>query len=62
MALDFIAKDIIHKLSVKFIHAFLPSAKKPYNVKTVHQPELDIHAIAGKAEREVHSEFTLLAQ
>jgi hypothetical protein len=50
MALDFLFKDIIHRISVKFIHAFLPDAKKPYNLKAVHQPELDIKAIASKAE------------
>jgi hypothetical protein len=50
MALDFTAKDIIHKITAKFIHAFLPDAKKPYNLKAVFQPELDIHGIASKAE------------
>jgi hypothetical protein len=50
MALDFTIRDIIHRVSVKFIHTFLPDAKKPYNLKAVHQPELDIRAIAGKAE------------
>ena len=50
MALDFITKDVIHRIAVKFTHAFLPVAKKPYNLKTVHQPELDIHEIASKAE------------
>ncbi|MDR2053634.1 MAG: hypothetical protein LBP80_09485 [Treponema sp.] len=34
----------------KFVHAFLPDAKKPYNLKAVFQPELDIHGIASKAE------------
>ena len=33
-----------------FIHAFLPDSKKPYYLKAVHQPELDIHDIASKAE------------
>ncbi|MDR0645004.1 MAG: DUF4469 domain-containing protein [Treponema sp.] len=50
MALDFTVKDIIHKVMAKFIHAFLPGAKKPYNLKAVFQPELDIHGIASKAE------------
>jgi hypothetical protein len=50
MALDFKVKDIIHKIMVKFILAFLPGAKKPYNLKAVFQPELDIHGIASKAE------------
>ena len=42
-------KDVMHKVSVKFVHAFLPNAKKTYNLKAVHQPELDIHGIASKA-------------
>ena len=50
MALDFTVKDIIHKVMAKFVHAFLPGAKKPYNLKAVFQPELDIHGIASKAE------------
>ena len=50
MALDFIVKDVIHKLMAKYVHAYLPDAKKPYNLKAVFQPELDIHGIASKAE------------
>jgi len=50
MAIDFIVKDILHRIEVRFVHAFLPDAKKPYNLKAVHQPELDIHEIASKAE------------
>ena len=50
MAIDFTVKDILHRIQVRFIHAFLPEAKKPYNLKAVHQPELDIHGIASKAE------------
>ncbi|MDR0476241.1 MAG: DUF4469 domain-containing protein [Treponema sp.] len=50
MAIDFNVKDILHKIQVKFIHTFLPDAKKPYNLKAVHQPELDIHEIASKAQ------------
>jgi hypothetical protein len=50
MALDFTVKDVIHKVTAKFIHAFLPDAKKPYNLKAVFQPELDIHGVASKAE------------
>jgi hypothetical protein len=49
MAIDFTVKDVIHKIAVKFIHAFLPEAKKPYYLKATHQPELDIHGIASKA-------------
>jgi hypothetical protein len=50
MAIDFSVKDVIHKIAAKFVPAFLPDAKKPYNLKAVHQPELDIHGIASKAE------------
>jgi hypothetical protein len=50
MAIDFNVKDILHKIQVKFIHAFLPEAKKPYNLKADHQPVLDIHGIASKAD------------
>ena len=50
MALDFTVKDVMHKIAVKFVHAFLPDAKKPYNLKAVHQPELDVHGIASKAD------------
>jgi hypothetical protein len=50
MSIDFNVKDILHKIQVRFVHAFLPDAKKPYNLKAVHQPELDIHGIASKAE------------
>jgi hypothetical protein len=50
MALDFTVKDIIHKVTAKFVHAFLPEAKKPYNLRAVFQPELDIHGIASKAD------------
>ncbi|MDR2730845.1 MAG: DUF4469 domain-containing protein [Treponema sp.] len=50
MAIDFTVKDILHRIQVRFIHAFLPEARKPYNLKAVHQPELDIHGIASKAD------------
>jgi hypothetical protein len=50
VAIDFIVKDVIHKITAKFIHAFLPDAKKPYNLRAVHQPELDVHGIASKAD------------
>ena len=50
MALDFMVKDVIHKITAKFVHAFLPDAKKPYNLKAVFQPELDIHELASKAD------------
>jgi hypothetical protein len=50
MALDFTGKDITHKVTAKFIRAYLPEAKKPFNLRAVFQPELDIHGIASKAE------------
>jgi hypothetical protein len=49
MALDFKVRDIIHKVTAKFFHAFLPEAKKPYYLHVVHQTELTIHEIASKA-------------
>jgi len=50
MSIGFNVQDIMHKIAVKFIHAFLPGAKKQYYLKAVHQPELDVHGIASKAE------------
>ena len=50
MSIVFNVKDVMHKIAVKFVHAFLPEAKKPYNLKAVHQPELDVHGIASKAD------------
>ncbi|MDR2384279.1 MAG: DUF4469 domain-containing protein [Tannerella sp.] len=50
MALDFILKDVMHRITVKFFPAYLPKAKKAYNLRAVYQPELDIHGIASKAE------------
>ena len=50
MALDFKTKDILHRITAKFIHAYLPEAKKPYNLKAVFQPELDVHGLASKAD------------
>jgi len=50
MALDFNVKDVIHRIVAKFTHAFLPEAKKPYNLRAVHQPVLDIHGVASKAD------------
>jgi hypothetical protein len=40
----------MHRIAAKFVHAYLPEAKKPYNLRTVHQIDLDIHGIASKAE------------
>jgi hypothetical protein len=50
MAIDFIGKNIIHKITAKFVPAFLPEAKKKYTLKAVHQPELNIHGVASKAD------------
>jgi hypothetical protein len=50
MAIDCTVKDIMHKITAKFIHAFLPDAKKPYYLRAVHQPELNVHGIASKAD------------
>jgi len=49
MRIDLSDKDKMHEIAVKFTNAFLPSAKKPYNLKAVLQPELDVHGIASKA-------------
>ena len=50
MSLDFAAKDVIHQIVAKFTHAFLPEAKKPYNLRAVHQPELDVPKIIAVNE------------
>jgi hypothetical protein len=50
MAIDFTLKEVLHKVTAKFIPAYLPEAKKPYNLRAVLQPELDIHGVASKAE------------
>jgi hypothetical protein len=50
MALDFQVKDIMHRVTAKFVHSYLPNAKKKYHLRAVLQPELDLHGIASKAE------------
>jgi hypothetical protein len=50
MAVDFTVNDVMHKINAKFVRAFLPEAKKRYNLKAVSQPVLNIHDIASKAE------------
>ena len=50
MALDFTVKDVMHKIIARFAPSTLPGARKPYTLKAVLQPELDIHEIASKAE------------
>jgi hypothetical protein len=49
MNLGFTLKDAIHKIAVKFVPASLPTATKPYHLRAVQQPVLDIHDIALKA-------------
>jgi hypothetical protein len=49
MLLDFALKDVLHRIVVKFVPAYLPGAQKSYNLRTVYEPELDIHSIASKA-------------
>jgi hypothetical protein len=48
--LHFNVNDVMHRIAVKFTHAFLPEAKKPYNLRAVHQPILGVHEIASKAD------------
>jgi hypothetical protein len=50
MALDFLVKDVIHKITARFVPAYLPDAKKPYYLRAAFQPELDIHDVASKAD------------
>jgi hypothetical protein len=50
MALDFQLRDVMHRIIVKFFPAFLPDAKKAFNLRSVYQPELDVHDVASKAE------------
>jgi hypothetical protein len=50
MALDFQPKDILHRITAKFVHSYLPTAKKKYHLRAVLQPEMDLHGIASKAE------------
>jgi hypothetical protein len=50
MAIDFIVNDVIHRVAVKFVNAYLPNAKKAFHLKAVRQPEIDIHGIASKAD------------
>jgi tagatose-1,6-bisphosphate aldolase len=50
MGINFTVKDIMHEISAKFVRTFLPTAKEAYNLRAVHQPEVDIHGIASKAE------------
>ena len=47
---DFVAIDVIHRITVRFVRAFLPNLKKAFHLKAVDQSELDIHGIASKAQ------------
>jgi hypothetical protein len=50
MALDFQVRDVMHDVAAKFVRAYLPDAKKLYNLRAEFQPELDVHGIASKAD------------
>ena len=50
MSIDFDVNDITPTAAVKFISAYLPGAEKAFYAKAVHKTELDIHAIASKAD------------
>lgn len=51
MSVTFDFKDTLHRIAAKFVPAFLPGAKKPYYLRAVHQPELDIRDVAGMADK-----------
>jgi hypothetical protein len=42
-------RDTVHAVTVKFVHAYLPTAKKPYNARVELQTELNQYEIAEKA-------------
>ncbi|MDR1231446.1 MAG: DUF4469 domain-containing protein [Spirochaetaceae bacterium] len=50
MGIGFKLKDTMHKVIAKFERVFLPGMKKPYTLRAVLQPELDVHGVASKAE------------
>ena len=50
MAIDFEVKDTKHDVVAKFVPNHLPEAKKPYTLRAVFQPELDVHGLASKAD------------
>jgi hypothetical protein len=50
MGIDFRLRDVMHKVTAKFTRAFLPGLQKPYTLRAVLQPELDVHGVASKAE------------
>jgi hypothetical protein len=49
MAIDFVLKDVIHRIIAKFVPNTLPNEKKKYIARSVLQTELGIHEIASKA-------------
>jgi hypothetical protein len=49
MAIDFFVKNVIHRVAVQFVNAYLPNAKKAFHLKAIRQPEIDMHGIASKA-------------
>jgi hypothetical protein len=49
MGIGFKIKDTMHKITAKFARFFLPGMKKPYTLRAVFQPELDVHGVASKA-------------
>jgi hypothetical protein len=49
MPIDFKFKDIMHKITARFVPATLPNAKKPYVLKVVHKTVLNLHETASKA-------------
>jgi hypothetical protein len=50
MSTEMNTKDLMHRIKAKFYRATLPKAKKPYNLRVESQTELDVLAIASKAE------------
>jgi hypothetical protein len=50
MALDFTVQDTKHTVVAKFRQNHLPDAKKPYTLRAVFQPELDVHGLASKGD------------
>ncbi|MDR1102501.1 MAG: DUF4469 domain-containing protein [Tannerella sp.] len=50
MPINFKWKDVLHRIPVKFVPAFLPKARKNYFARSVLQTPLDIHDIASKAQ------------
>jgi hypothetical protein len=49
MEIDFLAKNVIHSIAVKLVNANLPTVKKAFHLRALHQPRIDIHGIASKA-------------